>query len=66
MENEEKDILIVRIRFNDLYNKPEYSWDFPNNIDTTRMLGVLELIRDDLLNHWYEQNNERGEEDAAD
>ena len=58
MTEEVKTLLIVTASFNEETGKPEYDWQFPDNCATSRMLGILELIKFDLLTHWDEQNSE--------
>jgi len=48
----EKIILVVKAYANLETRKPEYDWAFPDSIPTTRMIGILELIKADLLNNF--------------
>lgn len=51
-------LLIVKAYPNMEKGKPEYGWDFPYPCDTSRMLGILELIKHDLLHSWDEKQEE--------
>ncbi len=55
---EEKILLIVKAFPNFEKGKAEYDWEFPSNLDSSRMIGILELIKHDLLNNWNEQLEE--------
>ncbi len=57
MTEEEKTLLIVKAYPNLELGKPEYDWEFPDSCSTTRMLGILEMIKYDLLNSWKKQVN---------
>lgn len=56
--SEEKTLLIVKAYPNYQLGKPEFDWEFPDNCSTSRMLGILELIKHDLLHSWDEQIEE--------
>ncbi len=53
---EEKTLLIVKAYLNPEKDKPEFDWDFPDNCSTSRMLGILDLIKADLIQGWMEQS----------
>jgi len=57
-EQEGKTLLIVRAYPNLKLGKPEYDWEFPTNCPTSRMLGILDLIKHDLLTQWKEDVEE--------
>ena len=52
MTEEYKVLLIVKAYPNFEKGKAEYDWEFPNKCDSSRMLGILELIKHDLLHDW--------------
>jgi len=52
---EEKILLIVKAYPNYEKNKPEFDWEFPDNCSTSRLIGLLELIKADLIENWREQ-----------
>ena len=52
--NVEKTILVVKVYANFEELKPEYDWEFPHTIPTSKMIGVLELIKADLIENWRE------------
>ncbi len=51
-EKTEKTLLIVKANPNMELGKPEYDWEFPDKCDTSRMIGILEMIKHDLLDGW--------------
>lgn len=55
---EEKILLIVKAYPNYEIGKPEYDWEFPDNCPTTRMIGILELIKNDLIQNTIEYEGE--------
>ena len=57
-KEDEKILLIVRAFPNYEKGKPEYDWEFPSHADISRMLGVLDLIKFDLMLNWMEQQEE--------
>lgn len=54
----DKVLLIVKAAPNFQKGKAEYDWEFPDNCDSSRMLGILELIKHDLLHDWNEKVEE--------
>ncbi len=57
-EQEGKTLLIVKAYPNFELGKPEFDWEFPDNCSTSRMLGILDLIKYDLLTSWNQQQEE--------
>lgn len=55
---EGKTLLVVKAYPNYEKGKPEYEWEFPISCDTSRMLGILEMIKHDLLNNMDNLNGE--------
>ena len=55
---EGKVLLVVTAYPNITIGKAEYDWEFPNNCDSSRMIGILELIKHDLLHSWNEKLEE--------
>lgn len=53
---DEKIILIVKAYPNWEKNKPEFYWEFPDNCSSSRMIGILELIKMDIINNWLEKS----------
>jgi hypothetical protein len=51
-----KVILIVKAYPNYELNKPEFDWEFPNNCPTSTMLGVMDLIKADLIDNWRDNS----------
>lgn len=58
----EKTLLIVKAYPNFEKGKPEYDWEFPDGCDTSRMIGILEMIKYDLLKN---MDNLDGEYEGA-
>ncbi|MFW5895555.1 MAG: hypothetical protein ACOCT9_02305 [archaeon] len=58
MTEDFKTLLIVKAYPNYEKGKPEYDWSFPDNCPTTRMLGILEMIKYDLLLNTLNLNGE--------
>ena len=54
----EKTLLIVKAYPNFEKGKPEYDWSFPDKCETSRMIGILEMIKHDLLKHMDNLNGE--------
>lgn len=54
----ERTLLIVKVYANIEKGKPEYDWKFPDKCDTSRMLGILEMIKYDLLKNWMEESEQ--------
>lgn len=61
MTEECKVLLIVKAYPNFEKGKAEYDWEFPDKCDSSRMIGVLELIKHDLLHSWNEKIEEEEE-----
>ena len=53
----EKTLLIVKAYPNRELNKPEYDWEFPDKCPTSMMIGILEMVKYDLLNNVMEEDN---------
>ena len=51
-----KTLLIVKAYPNYELGKPEFDWEFLDNCPTSIMLGVLDLIKADLIDNWREQS----------
>ena len=57
----EKILLIIKAYPNFEKGKAEYDWEFPEKIDSSRMLGILDLIKHDLIHSWNENVEEENE-----
>lgn len=55
-EEDGKIILIVKAYPNYDLNKWEFDWDFPNTVPISGMLGVLDLVKSDLIDDWKDQS----------
>lgn len=50
-DEESKTILVVKAYPNYELNTPEYDWEFPDNWKTSSLIGILEMIKHDLIHH---------------
>lgn len=45
----EKTLLVIKAHYNQTTRELDYSWTFPDRADSTRLIGLLELVKQDLL-----------------
>ncbi len=57
-EEDHKVLLIVKAYPNFEQGKAEYDWEFPDKCDISRMMGVLDLIKHELLHRWKKEQEE--------
>lgn len=58
-ENErERPILLLKIKVNSKTGKRELIWDYLESVDSSYLVGALEMVKQDVLNNWCNKSEE--------